>query len=66
MNFKKLNAINKNMNISKTYGILKKLKAYLNIVAIFKINSICFSFFFLFFFFLLLYVGLLGFVVVAY
>ncbi len=40
---------------------IKKLKAIQNIVTIFKINSIHSSIFFLF-----LYVGLLGFVVVAY
>ena len=38
----------------------KILKVFQNIVAIFKINSIDFSFF------LFLYVGLLGFVIVAY
>ena len=45
------------------YGIFtkknKKLKAFQNIVIIFKINSIGFRFF-------VLYVGLLGFVVSAY
>ena len=38
----------------------KKLKAFQNIVAIFKINSIDFRFF------LFLHVGLLGFVVITY
>ena len=38
----------------------KRLKAFQNIVAIFKINSVDFRFF------LFLYVGLLGFVVIVY
>ena len=57
MNLKE-NAINGNRMLSRdTEYLLKILKAFQNIVAIFKINSIGFSLFF----FLLLYVGLLGF-----
>ena len=52
-------------NMIKKYGIFKKkqkkkLKAFQNIVTIFKINSIDFKFF------LFLHLGLLGFVVIAY
>ena len=51
MNLKKQNAINGNRILSRNIKYLeKKLKAFQNIVAIFKINSIDSSLFFCFFF----------------
>ena len=65
MILQKQKAINGDRTLSRKYGMLKtttnkKQKAFQNIVAIFKVNSIDFSFF------LLLYVGSLRFVVVDY
>ena len=55
----KENAINRNRRLLESRKKPKKLKAFQNIVVIFKINSSNFRFF-------VLYLGLLGFVVIAY
>ena len=50
-------------NIIKKYEILKKKKLFQNIVTIFKISSIDFSFFFLLYIYIYIYIRILGFVV---